>query len=289
MLYHANASRIYILGRSEEAGKSAAAEITSLSTPADVKPRSAPSTDAVRFIRLDLSDLSSVKEAAQEFLDSETRLDVLWHNAAIMLAPEGSKSKQGHELTFATNVLGPFLLQHLLTPVLIETTKKPDASRSSVRSCWASSGTSVAPPGEDGIDWDDWALEGPGYSGFDARTKRYIQSKAANTILAAEMTVRHPEFTSCAFNPGANKTNIARHASGFMQRAFSLVAASPRMGALTELYAGFAPEIAQANGCFIVPYGQIGKTHPCVHDGIEKRNSGERLWILCDKLVSAFY
>lgn len=254
-----------------------------------MKPRSAPGTDAVRFIRLDLSDLSSVKEAAQEFLSSETRLDVLWHNAAIMLAPEGSKSKQGHELTFATNVLGPFLLQHLLTPVFIETTKKPDTSRSSVRSCWASSGESVAPPGEDGIDWDDWALEGPRYSGFEARTKRYIQSKAANTILAAEMAVRHPEFTSCAFNPGAIRTNIARHAPGFMQRAMALFAASPRMGALTELYAGFAPEMGQANGCFVVPYGHIGKTHRCVHDGIEKRNSGERLWNLCDALVSAFY
>jgi NAD(P)-dependent dehydrogenase (short-subunit alcohol dehydrogenase family) len=159
-----------------------------------VTARSTPINDAVRFILLDLSDLSSIKEAAQLFLSSEDRLDVLWHNAAIMLAPTGCKSKQGHELTFATNVMGPFLLQHFLTPILQAMAQRPDAPKGSVRACWAASGDSVVPPGEDGMLWDDWALDGPEYSGFDGRTRRYMQSKAANAILATEMAVSAPRI-----------------------------------------------------------------------------------------------
>ncbi|KAI1275266.1 hypothetical protein F5Y07DRAFT_370310 [Xylaria sp. FL0933] len=289
MLFHASASRIYLLGRSEEAGESAKLSIISSAPPPEVNPRTTPDNDVVHFIHVDLSDLSSVKEAAKTFLERETRLDVIWHNAAIMLAPEGSKSKQGHELTFATNVLGPFLLQHFLTPVLIDTVKRSDASKESVRSCWAGSGDSVAPPGEDGIVWDDWGLDGPIYPGFDGRTRRYMQSKAANAILATHMALQYPEFTSCGFNPGAIRTNIARHAPGILAAFHNLTAASPRYGALTEVYAGFAKEVAEANGCFVVPYGRIGKPHPIVQDGIEKRDSGERLWTLCDSLVSPFY
>ena len=198
-------------------------------------------------------------------------------------------SHQGYELTFATNVLGPFLLQHFLTPVLINTAKRRNASRDSVRSCWAGSGDAVAPPGEDGIVWDDWGLEGPGYSGFDGRTRRYMQSKAANAILAAQMAVRYPEFTSCAFNPGAIKTNIARHAPGILATFHNLTSAPPRYGALTEVYAGFGKEVVETNGCFVAPYGQIGKPHSAVQDGIENRGSCERLWNLCDSLVSMFY
>ncbi|KAI0457545.1 hypothetical protein F5B21DRAFT_501275 [Xylaria acuta] len=289
ILYHANASRVYLLGRSEEAGETTKLSITSSAPPPEVNPRITCGNDAIQFIRLDLSDLSSVKEAAQSFLRRETRLDVIWHNAAIMLAPEGSKSKQGHELTFATNVLGPFLLQHFLTPILVQTATQSDASRESVRSCWASSGDSVAPPGEDGIVWDDWALDGPDYTGFNGRTRRYMQSKAANAILATQMALRHPEFTSCGFNPGAIKTDIARHAPGILASFHNLTAASPRYGALTEVYAGFAKDVADANGCFVAPYGHIGKPHAIIQDGIEKRDSGERLWSLCEALVSAFY
>ncbi|TGJ81807.1 hypothetical protein E0Z10_g6960 [Xylaria hypoxylon] len=289
ILYHANASRIYLLGRSEEAGETANLSITSSVPSPGVNSRTTPGNNVIRFIHLDLSDLSSVKEAAQSFLESETRLDVIWHNAAIMLAPEGSKSKQGHELTFATNVLGPFLLQYFVTPILVHTAKQPDASKESVRSCWASSGESVAPPGEDGIVWDDCGLDGPGYSGFDGRTRRYMQSKAANAILATQMALRYPELTSCGFNPGAIKTNITRHAPGILASFFNLTAASPRYGALTEVYAGFGKEVAEVNGCFVVPYGHIGKPHAIVQDGIEKRNSGERLWSLCEGLVSVFY
>lgn len=254
-----------------------------------MEPRSSEQVEALRFLRLDLADLSSVKEAAELFLKLETRLDIIWHNAAVMLAPEGSVSKQGHELTFATNVLGPYLLQHHLTPIMLQTAQNPDTPKGSVRVCWAGSGNSVAPPGQDGILWEDWKLSPPEFEGFTGRTIRYIQSKAANAILAAEMAKRHPDIISCAFNPGAIKTDIARHAPWYLQAFHNLMSYPVRFGALTELYAGFSGIIAERNGCFIVPFGQIGETVLKVKEGILQRNSGTKLWDICNEKVSDFY
>ncbi|PTB63266.1 NAD(P)-binding protein [Trichoderma citrinoviride] len=289
ILYHANASRIYLLSRSRQSGDAAIAAITSSEPPPEMERRSAAATDAVRFIPLDLGDLNNVKEAAKLFLQLETRLDVIWHNAAVMLAPEGSVSNQGYELTFATNVFGPFLLQHFLTPIMLQTARGPATPKGSVRVCWAASGAAVAPPGDDGIVWDNWQLSSVDYGGFQGRTSRYMQSKAANVILAAEMAKVYPEIISCAFNPGAIKTDIARHAPWFLRVLHIFMSRPVRFGALTELYAGFSDEVAKKNGCFVVPFGQIGSTCSKVEAGISERNSGERLWALCDEHVREYY
>ncbi|OPB44752.1 short chain dehydrogenase [Trichoderma guizhouense] len=289
ILYHANATRIYILSRSAQSGDTAIGLIKTSQSPPGMKQRSAKDEDTVRFIALDLGDFSSIKSAAESFLKLETRLDVIWHNAAVMLAPEGSVSKQGHELTFATNVFGPFLLQHFLTPIMLQTSRNPATVKGSVRVCWAASGDGVVPPGEDGIVWDDWKLSSPEFGGFKGRTARYMQSKAGNAILAAEMAKLHPEIISCAFNPGAIKTDIARHAPWFLQVVHNLMSHPVRFGALTELYAGFSDEVAKKNGCFVVPFGQIGTTVPKVEAGIAERNTGKRLWDLCDEHVRDYY
>ena len=42
---------------------------------------------------LDLCDFSTIKKAVDEFLQHESRLDVLVHNAGLMTPPSGSKDK----------------------------------------------------------------------------------------------------------------------------------------------------------------------------------------------------
>jgi NAD(P)-dependent dehydrogenase (short-subunit alcohol dehydrogenase family) len=253
-----------------------------------MKPRAAEPGEAICFLQLDLGDLNSVKAAAESILRAETRLDIIWHNAAIMLAPEGSVSKQGHELTFATNVLGPFLLQHFLTPIMLKTAENRDLAQGSVRVCWAGSGNAVTPPGKDGIEWEDLGLNTKNFEGFKGRTARYIQSKAANAILASEMAKRYPDIISCAFNPGALRTDIARHAPWYLQAVHNFMSYPVRFGALTELYAGLSEEVTQRNGCFIIPFGQIGSTASKVEEGIKERDSGNKLWNLCSEMVRDF-
>lgn len=65
----------------------------------------------------DLSDLDAVRSFAAEFATRTPRLDGLLHNAGVLPARR-EQSAQGHELAFATNVLGPFLLTNLLLETL---------------------------------------------------------------------------------------------------------------------------------------------------------------------------
>lgn len=61
-------------------------------------------------------DVSS-PESVRRFAAEVDRLDVLVHNAGV-LPKERTVTADGHELTFATHVLGPLLLTDLLRPLL---------------------------------------------------------------------------------------------------------------------------------------------------------------------------
>ena len=71
----------------------------------------------VAVVHCDLSDLASVRMAAHEVLGRFPRIDRLINNAGIV-STRHRLSKDGHELTFATNHLGPFLLTRLLLPAV---------------------------------------------------------------------------------------------------------------------------------------------------------------------------
>lgn len=63
--------KVYVAARSEEKAKEAIADL-----------KKATGQEGV-LLKLDLSDLASVKSAAQEFLSKETRLDALFNNALV--------------------------------------------------------------------------------------------------------------------------------------------------------------------------------------------------------------
>ncbi|SEF38170.1 NAD(P)-dependent dehydrogenase, short-chain alcohol dehydrogenase family [Amycolatopsis pretoriensis] len=67
----------------------------------------------VRTALCDVASFASVRD----FAARESHVDVLVHNAGV-LPPERTESVDGHEVTFATHVLGPLLLTELLRPAL---------------------------------------------------------------------------------------------------------------------------------------------------------------------------
>eukprot|EP00978_Attheya_sp_CCMP212_P021430 scaffold62527_cov49-Attheya_sp.AAC.3 len=67
------------------------------------------------FLQLDLASLESVREFAKAFEAKFDRLDALINNAGIICGPY-SKTKDGHEVQFACNHLGGFLLMHFVHP-----------------------------------------------------------------------------------------------------------------------------------------------------------------------------
>ncbi len=174
ILYSHNA-KVYVAVRSEEKASKAIEEI---------KSKCPQSKGELVFLRLDLGDLTTVKKSAEEFLAKESKLDVLWNNAGVMVPPAGSKSAQGYELQLGTNNVAPFLFTKLLTPILVETAKS--APKGSVRVVWVSSSAAEFFSPKNGIEMDN--LD---YKNDKTDWHKYGVSKAGNWYYATEFAKRH--------------------------------------------------------------------------------------------------
>lgn len=94
---------VHMLCRSETRGAEARERILAARSDQDV-----------RLHRLDVSSLEDVRRFVETFTEP---VDVLVHNAGVLL-DDRSETTEGLEVTWATNVVGPFLLTHLLRPRL---------------------------------------------------------------------------------------------------------------------------------------------------------------------------
>ncbi|KAL8793616.1 MAG: hypothetical protein Q9195_003768 [Heterodermia aff. obscurata] len=243
ILYKHNA-KIYIAARSEEKSRKAIER---------VKARVPHSDGQMIYLHLDLNDLTTIKLSADEFLNENDRLDVLWNNAGVMTPPQGSKTKQGYELQLGTNNVAPFLFTKFLRPILAETAKK--ASADSVRVVWVSSNGSEVFSENGGVDLSNMDYKTDKYSYV-----KYGNSKAGNIYHSSELARRAASegIISVSLNPGALKTELLRHRVGWQQLFGNWLFYDPIYGAYTELFAGLSPEITSAqNGAYIIPWGRF--------------------------------
>lgn len=74
----------------------------------------------ITLLQLDVSSFASIIQFVQQFNEKFDQLDLLIHNAAYMKHGERQYllSEEGIELSYATNVVGPYLLTQLLLPQL---------------------------------------------------------------------------------------------------------------------------------------------------------------------------
>lgn len=152
-------------------------------------------------MKLDLSSLQSVRDFAKEFLNKESRLDILIHNAGYANSFKKAKSVDGIELTYAINHYGPFLLTHLLVELL----KKSGPARVIIV---ASSFYRLVHPDLDNLnplDSNPWYL--------------YYASKGLNIMFSAELARRlqGSGVTVNCLHPGMVDTGIWRNASTFLK------------------------------------------------------------------------
>jgi retinol dehydrogenase-12 len=236
-------------------------------------------------LQIDLSDLRSIKPAAERFIAKEDRLDVLTNNAGVMFPPKGSVDAQGFELQLGTNCLGPFLFSKCLLPILKQTAQ--NSAPNSVRVTWASSiGTTMLSP-KGGVSFEGNSVKYP----LSTPEKDYGQSKAGNTLLAAEFANRYgiDGIISVSWNPGNLKTDLTRHMNSAVTSVVNAVFTYPAVyGAYTELWAACSPELTMSNnGAYIGPWGRILNTRKDVVASMKRRSEGgtgvaEKFWDWCD-------
>lgn len=232
ILFSKNA-RVYIGARSESKAASAIAEIK--------KDHPASKGDII-YLHLDLANLKDVKESAQKFLSLETKLHILFNNAATQALSDvdgSAKTLQGHEQHLGINVFAPFLFTKLLSPLLISTAKiEPNA----VRVVWVSSmGLETIGEKSKGLS-QDYVNYWPAISPLE----RYGLSKAGNWLHGVEMARRYKAdgVISIPVNPGHLASNLYREGGTVFKAVLSTVALYPCVnGAYVELFAAFSPEI----------------------------------------------
>ncbi|MDT0543688.1 MULTISPECIES: oxidoreductase [unclassified Streptomyces] len=196
---------------------------------------------SVEVRRLDLADLSSVREFAADW---DGDLDLLINNAGVMNIPEG-RTKDGFEMQFGTNHLGHFALTNLLLPRITD------------RVVTLSSAAHKT-PGSPRIHFDNLDLTGE-YSPMAA----YSQSKLANLLFTLELQRRLTEAGSpvraLAAHPGWAATNLQGHDASllrglFMRLGNRLIAQDSQAGALPTLYAAVQD---LPGGSYVGPDGRL--------------------------------
>ncbi|KAI3532912.1 short-chain dehydrogenase [Colletotrichum filicis] len=269
ILYQKNA-KIYMACRSE--AKTAA-------VIKELKELYPNSHGHAEYLHLDLNDLTTIKQSAQEFLSKETRLDVLWNNAGVMTPPPGSKTAQGYELQLGTNNLAPFLFTHFLRPVLSGTAKV--APRDSVRVVWVSSSTAAMAP-KPPIDFSNMD-----YAKDEGQVQKYARSKAGNVLHGTEFArrVSGEGIISVSLDPGIFMTDLQRTMPLWQRIIVKFLAHKPINGAYTELFAGLSPTITEKNnGGWVVPFGQLAVGRQDLRD----KELGKKYWEWTEKQLKPY-
>jgi NAD(P)-dependent dehydrogenase (short-subunit alcohol dehydrogenase family) len=184
------------------------------------------------FLQLDLADLASVRAAAATFLARDEPLSVLVNNAG--LAGAHGSTKDGFEIAFGTNHVGPYLLTRLLLPAL---ERAGEARVVNV----ASEGHYRAR----GIDWDDVRKPTRTTTAFP----EYCVSKLANVLFSAELARRiEPGVHTYSLHPGAVASDVWREVPWGLRHLMKLFMLSNEDGARTSMYCATGGDVAAHTG-----------------------------------------
>jgi NAD(P)-dependent dehydrogenase (short-subunit alcohol dehydrogenase family) len=258
-------ARVVLLGRRIEALEGRADRIRAALCEAQSEGQD---TD-ISTLAVDLADMESVRRAAAEALERFPAIHGLVLSAVALVQHGPHILPSGHELMFATNVMGPFLL----TQLTLERMQRSDGLVLHV----------VAPFYKD-VDWVD--LES--IVNHDTEVA-YHRTKTCNRAIAAELGRRYAgKISSVAFNPTfiidkADPELAKRWPTGFMGlfwRAMTVLFARPPEVAgepIADLMLSY-PDRSAINGALF----KLGKRVKKPDKAMADEALGKRLW---DELV----
>jgi NAD(P)-dependent dehydrogenase (short-subunit alcohol dehydrogenase family) len=248
--------RLVLACRNAEKGESAQREIAE-----------ATGNKNVEVMTVDLASRRSIHDFADAFAKRYPTLHVLVNNAGVWMERR-QQSVDGIEITWATNVLGYFLLTDRLLPVL----KAAPAARI----------VNVASRLAGDLDMADVEFKRRTYSGRTA----YAQSKQADRMYTWALARRldTTKVTANALHPGFVDTELFSKAGGFMGFVASayarLAAQKPDQGADTAAWLAAAPEVLGQNGLFWIERKEQ-------HCRFRDPRAEEALFKLCAEMTAA--
>ena len=196
-----------------------------------------------------------------------------------MIPPTGSKTAQGYDLQWGTNVVGHYVFSKLLIPLLKASAKT--GPENGTRVVWtASNGHNFAPSGH--IDFNDPNLPNA------INWTKYGQSKAGNIVLATWMAHHLADDGILAFslNPGGIRTNLQRHSGWFFNLIIGWTLHPARLGAITQLYAGTSPNLTKRDsGKYFIPWAREASPNK----GVQDIELADKLWDYLEKDTSGKY
>lgn len=220
-------AKVILACRSMERGKRAAEDIITSTKNTDV------------FVRhLDLSSFDSIRKFASEIIASETRLDVLIHNAGMTPPPALHTTENNLELQFQTNHFGPFLLNHLLLDFLKQSSPSRIIVVSSIMHLFGN------------LDFDNLNFE----KYVREPQAVYCSTKLANILFTRELSrrLKGTGVTVNALHPGAVRTCIARDARWLIKYIVVPVVypflKTSQAGAQTSIYLAVSEEVENVSG-----------------------------------------
>ena len=217
-------------------------------------------------MQIDVSSQASISAFVSTYLEKHAHLDVLINNAGIN-QPQRQLSVDGIELTFATNVLGYYLLTRELTDIL---QKSAPARIINTASTFASN-----------LDLNDLQFDRRPYDG----RKAYAQSKACDRMLtwAFARRLEGSPVTINAFAPGlVLETGLYRNEQASTMKTMRLVnrffGRSTAEGADTAVWLASSPDVAGISGKFF----DRRKQKRCKFRNAENE---EVFWQVCENLT----
>jgi len=265
-------AKVYLAARSEEKAKEAI-KATNEKTGKE---------ENLVFLPFDMTDLKSIKRAAETVKEKEDRLDIVVNNAGVMAWPY--KIVNGVEVQF-WNHLGHFALIHYLLPLLKKTAQQSGST--SVRIVNVSSlGHTFCPSNPDFS-----SIEGANKD-YGSTWSRYGLSKAANILftIALQDRLKNDNIKVNCCHPGNVATTLTRgpqESYGFVARWLSVTESwflmTPVDGAKTQTYLAASKEVDEKDyrGKYFTPIATETETSKLCQD----KALAEQLWKLSEDFV----
>ncbi|KAM3616934.1 uncharacterized protein V6R79_026398 [Siganus canaliculatus] len=223
-------ARVILACRSKQRGEAALEEV-----------KRETNSNEVVFMQLDLGSLKSIRNFAETFLKSESRLDILINNAGVVMH---GQTEDGFGMMFGVNHLGHFLLTNLLLDRLKESGPSRIVNVSSLGHNFGK------------IDFD-WLIThkalGLGTTDFEI-FQAYCDSKLCNVLFTHELAKRleGTKVTCYSLHPGSIKTELGRNNSTAMQIILASLLVffgkTPVQGAQTTLHCALQEGLETLHG-----------------------------------------